>query len=98
MRDLKDVIYQIIDMIPENFEDRDNVITRLNCVIEDISCRDNSFMVISWVDTRIILLEVFSKYLKESEEWTWIDDIFELFSGGKWSKQFNYKKKVGCLV
>lgn len=93
MRSLEEVISQIVEMTPDTFKNKEVLIKRLKNVVEDAQYRGNEFIAISWMDVRLILLNIFSTELKDNE-WTWVDDIFELFSEGKWGKKYGNKKLV----
>lgn len=93
MRDIIVIINQILDMIPADYENIAYMRVHLNYVIDDTKYRAPELMCISWKDASLILNRTIAREAKNIVEWTWRDDIMELFLDGLWSVQTN---KVRC--
>ena len=88
-RDISIVIFEIIKKIPESFENRDNLIYRLNSVVEDNKNRPNGMESIAWKDAHIIIKQELLPYLNKVNDNSWIVGILNYFSDGKWNKLNN---------
>lgn len=86
MRDIKVVLNQILTMIPNDFEDAGELRIRLNFIIDDSKYRGPELDCLSWQDATLVLNQILMPEVKKSNVWNWADDIFELFSDGKWGK------------
>lgn len=87
MRDLIVIINQILDMIPIDYEKVGELRVRLNYVIEDSKYRAPEIMCLSWKDASLVLNQIVVPEARSTVEWTWRDDIMELFLDGLWSVQ-----------
>ena len=86
VRDIETVLNQILDMIPNDFEDAGELRVRLNFIIDDSKFRSPELACLSWQDATLVLKQILMPEVKKSNVWNWADDVFELFSDGKWSK------------
>ena len=86
MRDIVKVINDILDIVPESFEDKTELKTRLYYVIDDSKYRSPELMFICWQDANIILNQILMPVTLKTRNWIWADDVFELFSEGKWGR------------
>ena len=92
MRDIIVIINKILDMIPNDYDKVGDLRVHLNYVIEDTKYRAPELICISWKDASLILNRIIAPEAKRMVEWTWRDDIMELFLDGLWSIQTNKVK------
>ena len=86
MRDIEKVINDILDIVPDSFRGKEELKTRLDYVIDDSKYRSPELMFICWQDAHIILNQILMPVSLKTRNWIWADDIFELFSDGKWGR------------
>ena len=96
MRDVIVVINQILDLVPNDYSKIGELRTRLNYIIEDTKYRAPELMCISWKDASVVLNQIIVSEAKIMSEWTWRDDIMELFLDGLWSIQTGKCKTPIC--
>ncbi len=92
VRNIETVLNQILDIIPNDYSKKSELEMRLNYVIEDSKYRSPELMCIAWQDASTILKDYLLADASRNLVWGWEDDIFELFSNGKWGKSVN---KIG---
>lgn len=92
VRDIEAVLNQILDMIPESYSKKPELRVRLNYVIDDSKYRSPELMCIAWQDATLVLRDILMPEALKSKSWGWADDIFELFSEGRWSQGTNKQK------
>jgi hypothetical protein len=96
VRSIETVLNQILDIVPENFSKKPELRVRLNYVIDDSKYRSPELMCIAWQDATLVLRDILIPEALASKTWNWADDVFELFSDGKWSKAVNKEKSMAC--
>ena len=96
MRNVTNIINQILNIIPDNYSGIGELRKRLNYIIEDTKYRAPELICISWKDASIVLNQIIVPEAKSMAEWTWRDDIMELFLDGLWSVQTGKCKTPIC--
>lgn len=98
MRDIEKVLNDIIGLIPEDFDNREKIVKQLVNIIDDSHYRAPELVSICWSDAHIVLVNALLSLAESLPTWSWVDDIFELFSDGKWSQSDICKNKIGVAV
>lgn len=96
MRNIETVLNHVLDMTPNDFEGKGELRVRLNYVIEDSKYRSPELSCIAWQDATLVLEQILMSEARKSKVWCWVDDIFEYFSDGKWSKSVKKEKVLVC--
>ena len=96
MRDVIVVINQILDIAPNEYDRIGELRVRLNYIIEDSKYRAPELICISWKDLSVVLNQIIVPEACVITEWTWRDDIMELFLEGLWSEQTGKSKTPIC--
>ena len=94
VRSIETVLNQILDIVPENFSKKPELRVRLNYVIDDSKYRSPELMCIAWQDATLVLRDILIPEALSSKTWCWADDVFELFSEGKWGSSVNKEKII----
>lgn len=85
-RNINAVMRQILALIPDSFEKKNNINSAFQKISDDLPYRAPEIIYLSWEELSNVLSAYLYKDAMESPEWGWRDDVFELFSDGNWSK------------
>lgn len=79
-RDIKRMITDIIDTIPKDYENRSEVVSKLDKIYSDSFYKAPELMYEYWTKIHQILVDEFWDDTLSIGEWNWRDEIFEFFS------------------